>query len=240
MQNLLEKAQRPYTGSNAEASKLAFDKIAAKDCLSKLGIKVAPHLVIESDDRELKSKLKIFYDTHGSLVVKPVCGGSSIGCLFIKSASDLLAIDSLLRERYLVEKMITGTEITVGVIDYDHHPIGLPGTEIALAIDRDFDYQGKYLGLGTTEITPPRLPDHLMHDAQLLATTAHTALGLDGYSRTDMFLTDDGYYYLETNTLPGLTKQSLIPQQLTLQGISMNEFLRMLIARALRRATGAV
>ncbi len=124
-----------------------------------------------------------------------------------------------------MEKVIKGREITVGVIEDDNGPMGLPCTEILVDNDREFDYQGKYLGMGTKELTPADITESLTRDAQRLAVIAHAALSLDGYSRADLILADDGYYFLETNTLPGLTKTSLVPQQLAVAGINMREFL---------------
>lgn len=229
LQSLLEQAKRPFTGSGAKASKLAFDKIATKEWLKSYNIRMAPHVVIVPRDTNTKETLLGFFASVGNIVVKPVCGGSSIGCTFVKSKADIDSVIEKVAELpaqiFLAEKMIVGREITVGVFEGPEGPVGLPCTEIVLDHNRDFDYLGKYLGVGTKEVTPAPLPPSLTREAQRMAVAAHAALALDGYSRTDLILADEGFYFLETNTLPGLTKQSLVPQQLAAFGITMREFL---------------
>lgn len=236
VQNLFEKANRPFTGSNAAASRRSFDKIATKDALKNFSLRMAPHIVIETHERESKEKLLAFFDVHGPLIIKPVCGGSSIGTIFMRTKDDItVAVQHISSspQTFMAEQIIEGREITVGVINTAEGPMSLPCTEILLESDRNFDYNGKYLGKGSKEITPAVLPENLTRDAQRMAIAAHVALELDGYSRTDMILAQDGYYFLETNTLPGLSKSSLVPQQLAVQGISMREFLASQIEFAL-------
>ena len=84
---------------------------------------------------------------------------------------------------------------------------------------RAFDYAGKYLGAGSREICPARIPDRMREAAQKVAITAHTTLGCEGYSRTDVVATEDEMYFLELNTLPGLTTSSLVPKELQAAGI---------------------
>jgi D-alanine-D-alanine ligase len=240
LQTLLEKCQRPFTGSNAKASITAFNKIATKECLLNYQIKMAPHLVLETtDDLRIAPLLKDFLKDHKELIIKPICGGSSLGCLVIKRLDHIdAAIAEMMKffpEPFLAEKFIQGREFSVGAIEDDNGLIALPCTEIVLEKGRDFDYQGKYLGLGAKEITPAKLKDSTARDAQRMAIAAHAALSLDGYSRTDMILAKDGFYFLETNTLPGLTKQSIVPQQLAAAGITMRAFLETQIKLAGRR-----
>jgi D-alanine-D-alanine ligase len=227
-QILLEEAHKAFTGSDASASKVAFDKVLTKTALCNEPIKLAPDMVIKANDHSgLEAKLEQFFATHQEFILKPICGGSSLGCIFVKGASDIkTAIQELKASGrdYLAEKLINGREITVGVID--HFGLkALPATEILIDRGAQFDYQGKYLGVGTKEITPADLSPELLKEAQRISLLAHKALGLFGYSRTDLILSTDGFYYLETNTLPGLTKSSLVPQQLACAKISMKDFL---------------
>lgn len=239
LQALLEKYQRAYTGSNAHASRLAFNKIATKECLRSLKINMAPHIVVENNEN-IATVLQNFFAAHGEIIVKPVCGGSSVGCVFMRNSDDLHSVIQHIAthatEIFFAEKVIRGREITIGVIDTNDGLKALPGTEIVLEKNRDFDYEGKYLGLGTKEITPPTYASDVVKAAQDLAILAHQTLGLEGYSRADLIIADDGLYFLETNTLPGLTKQSLVPQQLCEAGITMAEFLRSQIDFAIRRS----
>lgn len=238
VQALLEKHGHPFTGSNAKSSERAFNKIQTKGHLTNFAIKMAPHLVFASPHRNLIPKLEDFLALHKEIVVKPIAGGSSIGCHFIRNVLELQKVFAALNVKpgaYMAEKMLHGRELTVGVIESEEGPMGLPVTEIALASDRDFDYDGKYLGLGTRELTPADLEESLAREAQRMAVAAHVALELEGYSRTDMMLTADGLYFLETNTLPGLTKQSLVPQQLAAAHITLREFLNYQIKLARER-----
>ena len=100
---------------------------------------------------------------------------------------------------------------------------------------RAFDYEGKYLGKGTREITPAEVPAAVSRAAQDLAVAAHQALGCEGYSRTDAIVSAKGPVFLELNTLPGLTRASFLPQQLAAEGTSMLSFLEGQLAIARRR-----
>ena len=132
---------------------------------------------------------------------------------------------------YIVEQFVAGRELTVGVIGNE----ALPVVEIEIDAGRDFDYEGKYLGKGTREICPAQIPDAMRDEVQRVGVIAHEAIGCDGCSRTDVVANDDGIWYLETNTLPGLTPASLVPLALREAGISMRNFLAREITSALRR-----
>lgn len=239
VQALLEAQGRSYTGSDASSSKLAFDKLATKECLKHFNIKMPPHLVLKPETalRELEQ----FFAEHGEIIIKPICGGSSLGLSFIRNHDQLSKFNADSRmasaQNYFVEKVIRGRELTVGVIEGTRSPIGLPVTEIAIKDSHDFDYEGKYLGRGTSEHTPADISEIEALKAQRMAMAAHVALKLYGYSRTDMILANDGLYYLETNTLPGLTKQSLLPQQLAALHITLREFLATQIRLAQSRSS---
>lgn len=111
----------------------------------------------------------------------------------------------------------------------------LPPSEVILERDAHFDYEGKYLGVGNREVTPAALTVREAAAAQALSMIAHSALGCFGYTRTDMIMTSKGIYYLETNTLPGMTRASFIPQQLRAAGISLESFVQGQLALAKRR-----
>ncbi|HWS71459.1 MAG TPA: D-alanine--D-alanine ligase, partial [Thermoanaerobaculia bacterium] len=116
----------------------------------------------------------------------------------------------------------------------------LPVIEIEVDPGFAFDYEGKYLGKGTREICPANISDQVRDAAQRMALAAHEALGCEGYSRTDLIAAANGVYYLETNTLPGLTKSSLVPQMLRTAGIPFRDFLDDQLTLALRRASAPV
>jgi D-alanine-D-alanine ligase len=137
---------------------------------------------------------------------------------------------------YMVEPFIEGTELTVGVVQGPSGERALPCSEVRLAEGRSFDYAGKYLAQGTVEVTPAEVPPDVFAAAQALAVAMHRALGCEGYSRTDLIVSSEGPVFLETNTLPGLTRASFIPQQLEAEGTSVKDFLvgQLALARARR------
>jgi len=122
-------------------------------------------------------------------------------------------------------QFLAGRELTVGVIERPDGLITLPCIEIEVDPGFTFDYEGKYLGKGTREICPANISDSLAAEAQRAALEAHTALGCEGYSRSDFVAGNDRIWFLELNTLPGLTTTSLVPQQLRAAGIELATFL---------------
>jgi D-alanine-D-alanine ligase len=240
IQSLLEESGIAFTGSNAKSSHIAFNKLLTKVALAEFNIKMAPHVLIEAKSaQEIKNIIDEFMLQHKSAVLKPLCSGSSIDTFFLKNQHDSLKVaESLARldKAFLCEEMLFGRELTVGVIERSTGPIALPATEIIVAEACDFDYDGKYLGKGSKEITPAQISENISREAQRMAIAAHVALGLEGYSRADMIYTNKGLYFLETNTLPGLSKQSLVTQQLAAAHISMREFLLEQIQHAKKRA----
>ncbi|WP_413288211.1 ATP-grasp domain-containing protein [Bdellovibrio sp. HCB337] len=230
IQSLFESASIAFTGSNSTSSRLAFEKDKAKKVVSKVDIAVAAEMVLNQENlKNAASTIQAFYKQHGKMVVKPIANGSSIGLHIIADEKSLneatQAIGSEKYGSYLLEKFIEGRELTIGVLETDQGLKALPPSEVVLNAGHSFDYQGKYLGRGTTEITPAILSASETEKAQHLAIQAHKALGCFGYSRTDVILTSTGPVFLETNTLPGLSKASFIPQQLTAANIEFKLFI---------------
>lgn len=241
IQAMFEAAKIPFTGSGAEASRVCFDKLQAKTVLQKHGgVLTAAQVPFEKSTREaLISKLEGFFAQHGRIVVKPTASGSSFGLQFINDKSEIAgSVDALLTSPYqsfLAEKFVKGRELTVGVHETRDGLRPMPPSEVVLNAGHSFDYQGKYLGRGTTEITPAQLTQSEREAAQELAMIAHRALGCAGYTRTDMILTEEGPVFLETNTLPGMTRASFVPQQLAADGISVKSFIEEQLENARRR-----
>jgi D-alanine-D-alanine ligase len=230
VQQMLESRGIPFTGSGAEASAAAFDKDRAKE-LVRGRVRLAESRVVRSEG-ELQAAIDDLLSRHERIVLKPLAGGSSRGLYFLRSGD---AAPQGLRFPYILEQFIRGRELTVGVLETDDGPVALPVIEIEVDPDRAFDYEGKYLGAGTREICPANIPDAMAREAQATALAAHTALGCEGYSRTDVIAAEDGVYYLETNTLPGLTTSSLVPQELQTVGIAFREFLERQLELARRK-----
>jgi D-alanine-D-alanine ligase len=242
VQRELESRRIAFTGSGAEASALAMDKSNAKARVSAHGVPVARGEVLSAasvGDTEFTQRLLALFAAWGPLVVKPVSEGSSVGLGFVRAREDCEVVARGVQPgwRYLVEQLIVGRELTVGVVEDESGALAaLPCSEVRLADGRDFDFAGKYLA-GTEEHTPAQVPQGAFRQSQELAVRCHRALGCAGYSRTDLILTEQGPVFLETNTLPGLTKASFIPQQLQAEGRSLPEFLATQLALALARRT---
>ncbi|MCX6116477.1 MAG: ATP-grasp domain-containing protein [Proteobacteria bacterium] len=218
-----------YTGSISSACALAMDKVASKDVVKKIGVKVAEGVSFSVGDNQYRKNLESLLKSSGSIIVKPRSDGSSVGLSFIHSLDDLNSWchtqeKASLNQGWLAEEMIKGRELTVGVVMHHKCLTVLPPSEVVLEANANFDYEGKYLGKGNKEVTPADLTIAQRVKAQEVSLLAHTALGCFGYTRTDMIMSSRGLLYLETNTLPGLTRMSFIPQQLAAAGISAKEF----------------
>ncbi|HEX7832296.1 MAG TPA: ATP-grasp domain-containing protein [Thermoanaerobaculia bacterium] len=236
VQRLFEARGIPFTGSDADASAAAFDKDKAK-ALVRGRVRIAESRVARYE-HDVHETIDEMLSRHERIVLKPLAAGSSRGLFFLGRTDDRDAVaQEILARRipYIVEQFISGRELTCGVIDNGLGPFALPVIEIEVDATRAFDYAGKYLGAGTREICPANIPEDVAKEAQEAALSAHIALGCDGYSRTDLIAASDGVYFLETNTLPGLTTSSLVPQELKVQDIPFREFLETQIALAQRR-----
>jgi D-alanine-D-alanine ligase len=235
VQHMMERRSIPFTGSGSAASAAAFDKARTKEMLGDR-VRLAESRVAR-DAPELAPSVREMLGRYPKIVLKPLAGGSSRGLFFLQRGQQLpMSIDV----PYLIEQFITGRELSVGVIDQGDGPFPLPVIEIEVDPGRDFDYASKYLGKGSREICPADIPDRMRDEAQQAALDAHIALGCEGYSRTDVVAAEDGIYFLELNTLPGLTTASLLPQELRAAGIDFREFLERQVALAKRRAIASV
>lgn len=221
LQKMMEQRGIAFTGSGSAASAAAFDKGRAKEML-KGRVRMAESRTV-SDPKKLPATVREMLSRYDRVVAKPLAGGSSRGLFFINKGEDFTTEVAV---PYIVEEFLAGRELTVGVIDRDGKPFALPVLEVEVDTGRSFDYAGKYLGAGTREICPANISDRMRDAAQKVAIAAHTTLGCEGYSRTDVVATEDEMYFLELNTLPGLTTSSLVPKELQAAGIDFREFLQ--------------
>ncbi|MGD8524117.1 MAG: D-alanine--D-alanine ligase [Desulfobacterales bacterium] len=234
VQGLLDLLRIPYQGSGVLGSAVAMNKIASKQLYEKAGVPTPPYLVLQSgSDMNLDTCVSRF---GFPMVVKPVVGGSSVGMSIVRSESDFQpALDAAIAEdkTILIEPYIQGIELTVGVIgnsDLEAFPV------IEIVPDdahEFFDYEAKYSAGVTEEICPARIDAEMTRKAQSYAKLAHQALFCKGYSRTDMILNDQDIYVLETNTIPGMTATSLLPQAASAAGLNFSQLLDRLIELSL-------
>ena len=219
----LSKRGIPYTGSNAEASRKAFDKIACKQIMVENGIPTPPYKVLRIGD-SCTMKLPV--------VVKPARQGSSIGIHRVLDTSVMetaLADAFLYDEQVIVEKYIKGRELTVGIVDDEILPI----VEID-APDTWYDYGAKYSEGISNYLVPAPLGRNCQCTCEGFARNLYQAVGCRGLARIDMRYSIDGdIYVLELNSIPGFTKTSLLPQAALHAGMSFNQ----LCDRVLRTAS---
>jgi D-alanine-D-alanine ligase len=240
IQGLFEILALPYTGSGVLASAMAMDKQLSKDVFSSHKLPVIKGLLIEKKtfQKEPQKAIRRIRKSLGSRVVfKPNASGSSVGLSVDPKQKDWpRAIKAALQEDpkgCLVEAMISGTEITVPVIETKGKPKALPVIEIR-TVGGVFDYHAKYHDKRTQEICPAQIALRATRYAQLLAVRAHQALGCRGYSRTDMMMDKQGrIFILETNALPGLTQASLLPKSAAAIGMDYPKLLSHLIREAM-------
>ena len=231
LQAMCEMRGVPFTGSGSASSHLAFDKIAAKRFAEIAGVMAPQGVALEDMENALAQ--------FGKLIAKPVRDGSSYGLIFVNAKQDLVAVHRAAKtEEYVIEPLIAGVEATCGVLEQlDGSVIALPPIEIIPADGGfGFDYRAKYLAKATQEICPGRFVPAISAQLMDQALKAHRALSCGGYSRSDFIVSEKGPIYLETNTLPGLTKASLYPKALKAQGIEFADFLNDQIALAEKRA----
>ena len=230
LQVMCEARGIPFTGSGSASSHLAFDKVAAKRFAAVAGLNAPAGVLLEGLDAA--------FAEYGKLIAKPARDGSSYGLIFVNAKQDLVAVRSAAKiEEYLIEPFISGAEATCGVLELlDGSLTALPPIEIIPAEGGfGFDYRAKYLAKSTQEICPGRFAPEISAQIMGQALKAHQALSCSGYSRSDFIISEAGPVFLETNTLPGLTRASLYPKALKAQGIEFADFLHDQIALAEKR-----
>lgn len=233
MQGFLEVVGLPYIGSNVWSSALAMDKAKAKVFYSHNGINTPVSITLTtSEDVDLDKIIALVGDT---CVVKPSKEGSTLGVFIVSGKEELQkAIEEALTfdDQVLVETYVQGKELTVAVVGNDDAR-ALPIIEIIPTGDF-YDFDSKYKPGGSRHVCPAELNDDLTEMIQEHAVKAHHALGCKGVSRTDFILDGSGKpWALETNTLPGMTATSLLPDAARASGQSFSELCTELIELAL-------
>lgn len=236
IQGMLDSLGIPYQGSGVLGSALAMNKILSKQMYIQAGLQTAPFMIVDRAAPPPTSK--IIVELGLPLVVKPEHEGSSIGLSIVKDPAKLTEAFAAAWEfdkRCLVERYVSGIEITAGVLGNDDLQ-ALPLVEIIPGDSYEFfNYEAKYKPGASTEICPARIPPAVASKAQDYAKRAHKALHCKGYSRTDMIVAEEDLYVLETNTIPGMTATSLFPQAAAAVGIGFSELLDRLIKLALEK-----
>ncbi|BAK45955.1 D-alanine--D-alanine ligase [Eggerthella sp. YY7918] len=233
VQGFLEVVGIPYIGSGVWSSALAMDKVKAKLFYERANLPTPPSVTVIAGD--MIDGDNIVAALGERCVVKPATEGSALGVFIVEGPHDVEeAISKALEidNEVVVERFIKGTELTVAVLGDDVLE-ALPVIEIVPSNDF-YDYESKYAPGGSKHICPAPLSEKMTERVQDLAVCAHRALSCRGVSRSDLILEDDGScWILETNTIPGMTGTSLLPDAARAAGISFPELCTRLIKMAL-------
>lgn len=233
MQAYFELLEIPHTSCDYYQSALTFNKRDLLSVLKPYGIKTATSYYLNLGD---EIDVDVILKTVGlPCFVKPNKSGSSFGISKVKTKEEFLpAIEMAYKEdnEIIIESFLDGVEVSVGVINYKGETKVLPITEIVSENDF-FDYEAKYLGK-SKEITPARISEELKVKIENISKKAYETLKMKGFSRSEYIIVNNEPYMLEMNTVPGLTNESILPQQANEAGISLPELFENAIELALK------
>lgn len=222
MQKYFDDKNIPITGCDSFQSELTFDKIKCLNFLSSKGVRVAPSVtLLSSNDYDIE---EIEQTVGFPCFIKASNSGSSFGVYKVYNKTEMtkcLEAAFKIDNKVLIEAFIEGREFSVGVISYEGSQVVLPITEIITSNDF-FDYEAKYEGKAQ-EITPAIIPNKLETELKLISKNIYNLLELKGLSRSEFIINENGIYYLETNTVPGLTSESILPQQAKCANIDLKD-----------------
>ncbi len=231
MQGYLEMLGIPHSGCNAFVAAITFDKFSCKSYMKDVDfVKCADDIFIRKGESMDGMALKAVDKLGLPMFVKPTDGGSSFGVTKVKRAEDFdKAVELAFSEgkTVMAESSISGRELTCAVYSDGKDNIALPVIEIITENDF-FDYEAKYNG-HSKEVCPAHIPDMLRDEIQEVSKKIYSHLGCSGLVRIDYICSDKGLYFLEVNTIPGMTSASLVPQMVRAAGLSMTDFLTTII-----------
>ena len=232
LQGYLEMLGVPFNTCSAFVSALTFDKHSCKRFLDFAGVKMAKDLFLRRGSEYTPAE--IVRDLGLPLFVKPSNGGSSFGVTKVKHEDELAAaMEEAFKEcdSVLIEEALRGRELTNGIYCEGGRLITLPVTEIIT--EREFfDYDAKYLG-ESNEVCPAEISETLSEKVREITAFIYNYLGCKGLGRMDYILSGEDIYFLEINTVPGMTPMSLVPGQVRAAGIDLQQFFTTLIEESL-------
>ena len=231
MQGYLEMLGVPHSGCNAFVSAITFDKFSCKSYLKDVDfVKCAKDIFLRKGESVEGLAEQAVEKLGLPMFVKPTDGGSSFGVTKVKSVGDFgKAVDCAFSEgnMLIAEAAVTGRELTCAVYNNGKENIALPVIEI-ITENEFFDYEAKYNG-HSREVCPAQIPDSLRDEIQEVSKKIYAHLGCAGLVRVDYISSAEGLYFLEVNTIPGMTSASLVPQMVRAAGLSMTDFLTTII-----------
>ena len=222
LQGYFEMLNIPYTSCDSLTSALTFDKFFCNHFAKSFGVNVSRSIVINRGDdipeKEILTRINLPF------FVKPDRGGSSVGTSKVKTPDQLAAaLQMAFREdsRVMLEEHIPGRELSCGTITYKGKIMTLPITEI-ISRKEFFDYEAKYEGM-SDEVTPADIPDHVAREISDTSVRLYQLMNCRGMVRFDYILNDTRLFFLEVNTVPGMSELSIVPQQAMKAGISLKD-----------------
>lgn len=235
MQGYLEMLGIPHSGCNAFVSAITFDKFSCKSYLKDVDfVKCADDIFLRKGEPVEGLAQKAVEKLGLPMFVKPTDGGSSFGVTKVKTVEDFdKAVEYAFSEgnMLIAEAAVTGRELTCAVYYDGKDYVALPVIEI-LTDNEFFDYEAKYNG-HSKEVCPAQIPESLKEEIQETSKKIYAHLGCSGLVRVDYIASEEGLYFLEVNTIPGMTAASLVPQMVSAAGLSMMDFLSSIIENSL-------
>lgn len=231
MQGYLEMLGVPHSGCNAFVAAITFDKFSCKSYLKDVDyVKCADDIFIRKGEQSPELASMAAKKLGLPMFVKPTDGGSSFGVTKVKCVEDFdKAVEYAFAEgkTIMAESSVDGRELTCAVYFDGNKNVALPVIEI-VSDNEFFDYEAKYNG-HSKEICPAVIPDSLKEIIQETSIKIYSHLGCSGLVRVDYIVSDKELYFLEVNTIPGMTSASLVPQMVRAAGMTMTDFLTTVI-----------
>jgi len=223
LQGYFDTLNLPYTSCNAATSALTFNKYFCNLFVNSYGIKTANSLSFTRDENISESE--VIEKLGLPVFIKPVESGSSVGITKVKNKEDFQkAVETAFAicDRILIEEFIQGRELTCGIINKSKELIVLPLCEI-VSKNEYFDYHAKYTEGMADEITPADFTEEVEQDAKALSSFLYRKMDCNGFVRFDYILTDEELYFIEVNTIPGISKASILPKMADAYGMSLSQ-----------------
>ena len=233
LQAILDSIGVPYTGSGMETSVISFDKYLCNLFVQDVA-KVPEFTLLTKEEFEKSGIEKVLSSVTIPCVIKPRKEGSSIGthiCFSEEELTDYLKEEFENYEELIVQKYIKGAEVTVSIIDIDGKPIVLPILELRPK-KLFYDYEAKYTDGMTEFVIPAQIGEEMTKYVEKTALNIYKKLGCKHFSRVDGIVSNDEFYFLEVNTLPGMTELSDLPMSAKAYGMSFEELVNTIVNEA--------
>ena len=234
VQALLDMLNIPYSACDVFSSMITFNKIACKKMLTDEGVAMAKEAIIRGDNPfdvdEIIAKVGL------PCFVKPATAGSSFGVTKVYEKDKFIDAVNLARTEdttIIVEEFIKGTEVSCGILKTPEYQQVFPITEISTKNDY-FDTQAKYTPGFTNEITPARITDDETRKVQEATSRIYDIIGCSGIVRIDFIIKEGTPYFIEVNSIPGMSAESIVPKQIRTMGSNMTEILNKVIKTKLK------